>query len=75
MIISAISLGLNTGLNYLLILGNYGFPRLGVRGAAIATLTSTFIALVISILFVIFTDNPIKAKVVFGKCFIWHEFF
>ncbi len=63
MIISAISLGLNTGLNYLLILGNYGFPRLGVRGAAIATLTSTFIALIISILFVFFTDNPIRAKI------------
>ena len=29
---------LNTGLNYLLIFGNWGFPAMGVAGAAIATL-------------------------------------
>ena len=29
---------LNTGLNYLLIFGNFGFPALGVAGAALATL-------------------------------------
>lgn len=40
MYISAMALLMNTGLNYLLILGNFGFPALGVRGAAIATLAS-----------------------------------
>ncbi len=40
MYISAMALLMNTGLNYLLILGNFGFPALGVRGAAIATLIS-----------------------------------
>ena len=29
---------LNTGLNYLLIFGNFGFPAMGVAGAALATL-------------------------------------
>lgn len=30
----------NTGLNYLFIFGNFGFPELGVQGAAMATLTT-----------------------------------
>ena len=34
---STIALGLNTFLNYCLILGHFGFPALGVKGAAIAT--------------------------------------
>ena len=40
MYISAGALLMNTCLNYLLILGHFGFPALGVRGAAIATLIS-----------------------------------
>ena len=36
--ISFMAFGLNTLLNYLLIYGKFGFPRLEVRGSAIATL-------------------------------------
>ena len=35
---SAAALGVNTLLNYVLIYGRYGFPIMGVRGAAVATL-------------------------------------
>ena len=36
------ALSLNTFLNYCLILGHFGFPAMGVKGAAIATLISRF---------------------------------
>jgi putative MATE family efflux protein len=40
LLITFVSLLLNTGLNYLLIFGKAGFPALGVKGAAIATAVS-----------------------------------
>lgn len=39
---------INIILNYLLISGHYGFPRLGVAGAAYATIVGNFIAFVIA---------------------------
>lgn len=47
MVVSGIALGINTLLNYLLIFGLFGFPALGVRGAAIATLISRIIEMII----------------------------
>ena len=39
----------NIGLNYLLIQGHFGFPALGVKGAALATVIGTVVASVMSI--------------------------
>lgn len=46
-VISFSTLCINTCLNYLLIYGRFGFPELGVRGAAVATLISRCVELLI----------------------------
>lgn len=47
MIVFAVSMLLNTFLNYLLIFGKFGIPAMGVTGAAIATLTSRIVEFLI----------------------------
>lgn len=48
-IINFIALSINTCFNYLLIYGHYGFPRLEVNGAAIATVLARFVEALIII--------------------------
>jgi putative MATE family efflux protein len=43
LVISIVAILTNTVLNYLLIFGNFSFPKLGVEGAAIATTISRFV--------------------------------
>ncbi len=47
MIVSSIALLCNTFLNYIFIFGNFGIPCMGVKGAAIATLMSRIIEMVL----------------------------
>ncbi len=46
MVFGIIAVFVNLILNYLLIFGNFGFPRLGVKGAAIATVISRYVEMV-----------------------------
>lgn len=43
MVAGVIAVGVNLVLNYILIFGNFGAPKLGVEGAAIATVISRFV--------------------------------
>ena len=52
MIISIISILINAVLDYGLILGNFGLPRLEIEGAAIATIVARFIEAIIYIIVV-----------------------
>ena len=58
------AVAVNTGLNYLLIFGKFGFPRMEIKGAAIATLISQLFNLVFIVIgFVVYNrrdgDKPV----------------
>jgi len=59
---TAISLGLNTLMNLVLIFGLLGFPALGVRGAAIATLISRGVELIVILSLVFSRHLPVAAS-------------
>ena len=59
-IISASTLCINICLNYVLIYGNFGAPALGVRGAAIATLVSRAVELLIVIWYLKFREHTLN---------------
>lgn len=63
-IVNGIAIALNIFLNYILIYGNFGFPKLGVKGAAIATLTARIFECVLMLSSVYLRkEHPLKAKV------------
>ncbi len=66
MITNLISNVVNMVFNYLLIGGNFGFPKLGVRGAAIATVLGTVCACALSIASVLRKDSFINLRCVKG---------
>lgn len=59
-IISASTLCINICLNYCLIYGHFGMPALGIRGAAIATLVSRSVELLIVILYLKYRENQLN---------------
>ena len=57
---SVLAITVNTVLNYGLIFGNFHLPRLGVEGAAIATLTARFVEMLLILGYVYFSeDHPL----------------
>ena len=66
--VSLSTLFINVICNYFLIFGNWIFPELGARGAAIATLFSRIVELIITVTYVRFKDNKINLRLKhFGK--------
>lgn len=61
MMISGLAFILNTGLNYVLIFGNFGFPALGAKGAAVATLISRSIELTLMLAYVYGRRTPLAS--------------
>jgi len=59
---SIIALSLNTLMNYGLILGNFGLPALGVKGAAFATIISRLVEVILLLLIIYRRKLPVAAK-------------
>jgi putative MATE family efflux protein len=62
MLVSLLALSLNTFLNYCLILGNFGFPALGVYGAAIATVIARLMESVLLLVIIYHRQLSIAAR-------------
>ena len=69
--ISIVTFFTNCSINYLLIRGNFGFPEMGVTGAAIGTLVARILELVIVAIYVFFADKKLKIR--FGELFCFDK--
>ena len=60
--VSLSTLVVNISLNYVLIFGKFGFPAMGTRGAALATLISRAAELLVVILYIALVDKKLSWK-------------
>ena len=61
-VMSLSTICINVCVNYCLIFGHFGAPELGVVGAAVATLISRVVELIIILLYVLFIDRKLHLK-------------
>ncbi len=61
-VMSISTICINFCCNYCLIYGNFGFPEMGIRGAAVATVISRSVELILILVYVLFIDKKLKAK-------------
>ena len=58
--ISCMALVINVCLNYVFIFGHFGFPAMGVRGGALATLVSRILEMCVGVGYVFFVDKKLR---------------
>ncbi|MFL0248173.1 MATE family efflux transporter [Candidatus Clostridium stratigraminis] len=62
MFVSVTALGINTVLNYALVYGYFGLPKMGVQGSALATLIARIVEMVLLLSVVYKTKNVIAGR-------------
>lgn len=62
-VISSISFLVNVFLDYVLIFGNWGFPKLGIEGAAWGTLTARITEFILITIYALFIDKRLQFRV------------
>ena len=60
--LAASTLTINCAVNYTLIYGHFGAPRLGVAGAAVGTLVSRAVELLILVVFILKKENVLRLR-------------
>jgi MATE family, multidrug efflux pump len=60
--VSVVALLISTFLSYSLIFGRFGFPELGIQGAAVAAVIARFIECVTLLLIIYLTKSPVAAS-------------
>ncbi len=63
LVLSIVTLFVNIALNYCLIYGHFGFPRMGAAGAALATLFARILETTIVIVYYLCIDKKLQMKV------------
>ncbi len=63
MVVSSVSIVVNTVGNWILIFGLFGLPAMGAKGAAIATLIARVFEMLMLLFFIYKTDNVLAAKI------------
>ncbi len=61
--VSLSSFAVNIFLNYILIYGRFGAPEMGIRGAAVATLISRLIELIVTVIYLLLIDKKLKMRI------------
>ena len=76
--VSVTALVINTLQNYILIFGKFGFPEMGLKGAALAGLTARILECTALVAAVYLTRSPLAARLKemfsFNRAFFWNIF-